>query len=49
MRQEVEEDLLVLAAVGEDHVYEAQPVLTASVTVAVEAAERWLKESDKDE
>jgi len=35
----------VLAAIGEDHVCEAQPTLTASVGVAVEAAERWLQES----
>ena len=35
----------ILAAIGEDNVCEAQPTLTASVSVAVEAAERWLQET----
>lgn len=35
----------VLAAIGEEHVCEAQSTLTASLAVAVEAAERWLQES----
>jgi sulfate permease, SulP family len=34
----------VLAAIGDHNVCEAQPTLTASVGVAVEAAERWLQE-----
>jgi len=34
----------VLAAIGEDRVCEAEPTLAASVGVAVDAAERWLKE-----
>jgi sulfate permease, SulP family len=33
----------ILAAVGEENVCEAQPTLTASVSVAVDAAERWLQ------
>jgi SulP family sulfate permease len=32
----------ILAAVGEENVCEARPTLTASVSVAVDAAERWL-------
>ena len=35
----------VLAAVGEDRVYEAQSTLTASVSHAADAAQRWLDES----
>jgi SulP family sulfate permease len=38
----------VLAAIGDDQVCEAQPTLTASVSVAVEAAERWLREPAED-
>ncbi len=39
----------VLDAVGADHVCEAQPTLTASVSVAVETAERWLQEHQESE
>jgi len=35
----------ILAALGKDHVCEAQPTLTASLGIAVEAAEKWLSES----
>jgi len=35
----------ILAAVGEDNVCEAQPTLTSSVSVAADAAERWLQET----
>ncbi len=34
-----------LAAIGEDRVCEARPTLTASVSVAVDSAQRWLDES----
>ena len=39
----------VLEAIGDDHVCEAQPTLTGSVSVAVEAAERWLHEHEASE
>jgi SulP family sulfate permease len=35
----------VLAAIGDERVCEEQPTLTGSVGVAVETAERWLRES----
>jgi len=35
----------VLAAIGEERVCEEQSTLTGSVGVAVETAERWLRES----
>ncbi len=39
----------VLDAIGADRVCDAQSTLTASVTVAVERAERWLQEHDAEE
>ena len=39
----------VLDAIGSDRVCVAQPTLTASVNVAVEAAERWLREHQGSE
>jgi len=39
----------VLEAIGDDQVCEAQPTLTGSVSVAVEAAERWLHEHEASE
>jgi len=39
----------ILAAVGEANVCEAQPTLTASLSVAVDAAERWLREPETRE
>lgn len=35
----------ILAAIGEENVCEAQPTLTASINVAVTAAEQWLEAS----
>ncbi len=37
----------ILAALGEERVCEAQPTLTASLGVAIEAAERWLGETSE--
>ncbi|HSK48365.1 MAG TPA: STAS domain-containing protein, partial [Coriobacteriia bacterium] len=35
----------ILPALGEDRVCAAQPTLTASLGVALQAAEKWLRES----
>ena len=38
----------ILTALGEDNVCEAQPTLTASLSVAVSAAEQWLNATKEE-